>query len=260
MFIPVSSAVPRRKPFATILLFATNVAVFILMYLKPSLFLNSTSIDDVQRRLAFIPIGMLRGDRLWTLITCMFVHGDIFHLLSNMIFLLVFGTAVEGVMGRRRFITFYILCGLSASLFHMLSIAIIPQEFILPSYPFNPWVTPVIGASGAISGVLGAYLIYFPRSRMTVVYPIILIPLVLTVPAWVYVLVWFAIQLILGTLVLVGYAASSIAYWAHIGGFLTGVALSPLFMSSAMKRRVKYLRMIEKYFREPSSLYVEEEF
>ncbi|MEM1878045.1 MAG: rhomboid family intramembrane serine protease, partial [Desulfurococcaceae archaeon] len=146
------------------------------------------------------------------------------------------------------------------SLFHILSISIIPQEFILPYYSINPWVTPVIGASGAISGVLGAYLIYYPRSKMTVVYPIILIPLIITIPAWVYVLIWFTIQLFLGMLVLVGYVVSSIAYWAHIGGFLTGVALSPLFMSRVMKMRIKYLRMIEKFFREPLSLYVEEEF
>ncbi|MEM1662451.1 MAG: rhomboid family intramembrane serine protease [Desulfurococcaceae archaeon] len=260
MFIPVSSAAPRRKPFVTILLLLVNVVVFILMYLKPSLILNSSSVDEVQRKLAFIPVALLRGDRLWTLITCMFVHGDIFHLISNMIFLLVFGSAVEGVMGHRRFIIFYILCGLSASLFHILSISIIPQEFILPYYSINPWVTPVIGASGAISGVLGAYLIYYPRSKMTVVYPIILIPLIITIPAWVYVLIWFTIQLFLGMLVLVGYVVSSIAYWAHIGGFLTGVALSPLFMSRVMKMRIKYLRMIEKFFREPLSLYVEEEF
>lgn len=237
-----------------------NVAVFILMHINPSMFLNAFDLYDAQTRLAFTPVSIVRGDRLWTLLSSMFVHANVLHLVGNMIYLLFFGSAVESAMGSKRFLLFYILCGLSASLFHVLSISIVPIDYLLSRSILNPWITPVVGASGAISGVMGAYFIYYPRSRMTIAYPIIFIPFFFTVPSWVYVLSWFILQVFFGLMALTGVAVSSIAYWAHIGGFITGVALAPVMLSEVVKKRIRYMWILEEMMKTPSALYVEEDF
>lgn len=260
MFIPVTSSVPRRKPYVTVLLIISNVVVFILMHVKPSLFLNAFDIYDAQGKLAFTPVSLIRGYRLWTIVSSMFVHANVLHLAGNMIYLFFFGSAVESAMGGKRFLIFYLMCGLSAALFHVLSIALIPTDYLLSQSILNPWVTPVVGASGAVSGVMGAYLVYYPRSRMTVAYPIIFIPLFFTMSSWVYVLSWFILQVIFGLMVLTGYAVSSIAYWAHVGGFVMGIALAPVMLSEESKGRIKYMGIIEEMLKAHSSLYIEEDF
>ncbi|OYT40308.1 MAG: rhomboid family intramembrane serine protease, partial [Desulfurococcales archaeon ex4484_58] len=173
MFLPIRISAPHRTPYVTFTLIAINVIVFALIMTNPSSIVPG-AIDyyDAQRRLAIVPASIVRGENLWTLITAMFVHADIFHLIGNMLFLFFFGGSVESAMGYRNYLVFYILCGLSATLFHILSITFVPTEYLFTTYTLNPWVTPVLGASGAISGVLGAYLIYYPRSRITFVYPV----------------------------------------------------------------------------------------
>jgi membrane associated rhomboid family serine protease len=149
-----------------------------------------------------------------TLLTAMFMHGGIAHLLGNMWFLWIFGDNIEHDMGRLRYTVFYLLCGLLASLTHVFVNASGPSAMI-----------PSLGASGAISGVMGAYLVLHPRRRVTV----FLFRFVTHVPGFVAVGLWFVFQII-SSLGILGGMDKGIAYGAHIGGFIAGVALAYPFM------------------------------
>lgn len=151
-----------------------------------------------------------------TLITAMFMHGGIIHLLGNLLFLYIFGDNIEDKLGHKRYILFYLLCGILASLTHVFSSAI-----------FNMGMrTPTLGASGAISGVLGAYIISFPSRRVKV----LLFRIIIEVPALVAIGVWFLFQLISGIGVLGGGSqVGGVAYAAHIGGFVFGLILIKVF-------------------------------
>ena len=155
-----------------------------------------------------------------TLITSMFMHGGWAHLLGNMLFLLIFGDNLEDKMGRSRYLIFYAACGILAGLVHVFSTAVLNPESML---------RPTLGASGAISGVLGGYLVLFPRRRVRV---ILLFPLrmLVRVPAMVAIGLWFAFQLINS---MVSGPASGVAYGAHIGGFVAGVILVRMFTIGA---------------------------
>jgi membrane associated rhomboid family serine protease len=151
-----------------------------------------------------------------TLLTSMFMHGGWAHLLGNMWFLFIFGDNIEDDMGKPRYTAFYLLTGLIASLSHVLT-NMTGQSAIVPS----------LGASGAISGVLGAYLILHPRRKVTV----ILLRLITVVPGWVAVGIWFLFQLISGLGIFdSGSQAGGVAYAAHIGGFIAGMLLAKPFM------------------------------
>lgn len=149
-----------------------------------------------------------------TLLTSMFMHGGWAHLLGNMLFLWIFGDNVEDYLGHVRYLFFYIVCGILASLAHIV------VTYVLGMNPF----IPSLGASGAISGVLGAYLLLYPRKHVTV----ILFRFLTTVPAYVAIGIWFAFQILesIGTL---GGSFSNVAYGAHIGGFVVGLALVKVF-------------------------------
>jgi membrane associated rhomboid family serine protease len=149
-----------------------------------------------------------------TLLTSMFMHGGIAHLLGNMWFLWIFGDNIEHDMGRIRYTIFYLLCGLLASLSHVVLNTSGPSAMI-----------PSLGASGAISGVMGAYLVLHPRRRVTVV----IVRFVTQVPGFVAVGLWFVFQII-SSLGLLGGMDKGIAYGAHIGGFIAGAALAYPFM------------------------------
>ncbi len=261
MGLPISITAPRKFPVVTITIILINVVVFALMYIDPSALVpGANNAYEVQIALAATPAAIIRGENLWTLITAMFIHANIYHLLGNMLFLFVFGGPVESAMGSKRFLVFYILSGLAADLFHILSISLIPKEYLLTKAVLNPWVTPTLGASGAISGVMGAYFIYYPRTRVTFIYPIFIIPLILYLPAWVYVTIWFIYQLIMGLVSLLG-VVTSVAYWAHIGGFITGIALAPYFLDPKIKMWIKIRRMLWSHvYRDISDHYYEEEF
>ncbi len=243
MGLPIGQTAPRRTPVVTLTLIAINVIVYIIMNTCPSLLVpGASSVYEVQRQLAMIPAAIVQGDRLWTLFTSMFVHADFLHLFGNMIFLFFFGASVENAMGKLRYLVFYFLCGLAAALFHILSISFIPAGYLIANIQvLNPWITPTLGASGAISGIMGAYLVYYPRARVVFMYPILIFPFIFALPAWAYILIWFTYQLFMGLITLMGFA-SSIAFWAHIGGFLAGIALAPVFLDPTIKEKTKIYR------------------
>jgi membrane associated rhomboid family serine protease len=220
--IPLKDDSPSAsKPWVTISLIVSCVCVF----------LWQRSLDTAAGRqavaaLGAIPAVLLTGARLppelqWvprfaSPFTSMFLHGGWMHLLGNMLFLWIYGDNVEDVMGHARYLAFYLLCGIAA---------IFAQAVSAPDSPY-----PIIGASGAISGVLGAYLLLFPRAR---VLTLVLLPFFFTtlrMPAMLLLLLWFAVQLLSDLAAPDG--AASVAFRAHIGGFLTGMLLVPF-----LKRR-----------------------
>ena len=147
-----------------------------------------------------------------------FMHGGWLHLILNMWTLFIFGASLEGRIGRLQFLSFYLVCGLLASFAH----AYFNQDSTMPA----------LGASGAIAGVLGGYATTFPRAKLTILILIIVIPLFFRVPALFYALVWFAFQFAQGFIDLAGQSATEgngVAWWAHIGGFLAGIALIPFW-------------------------------
>jgi membrane associated rhomboid family serine protease len=209
------------KPFVTISLIVSCTGVF----------LWQRSLDAAAGRQAVAALGAipavlltearLPADLQWiprfaSPLTSMFLHGGWMHLLGNMLFLWIYGDNVEDAMGHGRYLAFYLLCGIAA---------IFVQALSNPQSPY-----PIIGASGAISGVLGAYLLLFPRAR---VLTLVLLPFFFTtlrMPAMLLLLLWFAVQLISDLAVPDG--GASVAFRAHIGGFLTGMLLVPF-----LKRR-----------------------
>lgn len=148
--------------------------------------------------------------------TYMFLHGDWLHFLLNMWVLWVFADNVEDAMGHGRFAAFYLLCGILAGLTHIV---------------FNWRATvPVVGASGAIAGVMGAYFRLFPKARVVTLIPIIIIPYITELPAVAFLGIWFLIQLFSGLFdATAGGGASSVAFWAHAGGFVAGALLARPF-------------------------------
>ena len=157
-----------------------------------------------------------------TPLTSMFLHGGWGHILANMLFLWVFGNNVEDSMGHARFLLFYIICGLAAAATHV---------FLNPTSPI-----PTVGASGAISGVMGAYLLLYPRARVRMLFFFILI-FIRQLPAWLVLVWWFALQVLTGLPELMTInreASGGVAVWAHVGGFIAGASLVKLFENKAL--------------------------
>jgi membrane associated rhomboid family serine protease len=154
------------------------------------------------------------GRQLSNLFTSMFLHGSWMHLIGNMWFLWLFGNNVEDSMARPRFLVFYLACGLAAAL---AQVVVDPRSGV-----------PMVGASGAISGVMGAYLVLFPRVRVYTFVPLGFFMTSVALPAWVMLIYWSALQL-LGGFVDIGGEGGGVAFWAHIGGFVAGVVLVKLF-------------------------------
>lgn len=163
---------------------------------------------------------------IWTPISSMFLHGGWGHLLGNLLFFWVFGNNIEDSMGRARFLVFYLLCGVIAAGTH---IALDPNSPV-----------PTVGASGAISGVLGAYLVLYPSVRVRMLFWFLLFIRVFRVPAWAVLLWWFFWQVVAGLPQLMTVdpeVSSGVAVWAHIGGFVAGVVLVKLFVNNDLHRR-----------------------
>ncbi|MCE4620819.1 MAG: rhomboid family intramembrane serine protease [Desulfurococcales archaeon] len=235
MGIPVGDETPRiEPPIVNWMLIAINVLVFFIGITMPWLLLSgAVSYEDIVYSLGMVPAYIIAGERLYTLITSMFLHGSLAHLLGNMLYLYIFGDNVENVMGRYRYIIFYILSGLGATLFHLVSIAYMPRDALVNAVltqGVSPWLIPAIGASGAISGVLGAYIILFPSATLRVVAFWGFFPVFLSLPAAVYIIIWFIYQLIMGLTTSLTGVMAGVAFWAHVGGFLTGMALTPMFV------------------------------
>ncbi len=169
----------------------------------------------------------------FNVLTSMFLHGGFFHLFSNMLFLYIFGDNVEDVFGHLKFLIFYLISGICASIFHIL---IYPNSNV-----------PMIGASGAISGILGAYIVFFPFSR---IFSFVFLPFIYigfaNIPAIVYIGIWFINQLIQGIFGTLLNISTNIAFWAHIGGFITGLLIAILFLPfSYRKIRRKRFKIID---------------
>jgi membrane associated rhomboid family serine protease len=156
------------------------------------------------------------GPQYLNVLTSMFMHGGWMHLIGNMWFLWLFGNNVEDAMSRPRFVVFYLLCGLAAAL---------AQVYADPESAI-----PMVGASGAISGVMGAYLVLFPRVRVFTFVPLFIVMTSVALPAWVMLLYWMFLQFI-GGLGSIADEGGGVAFWAHIGGFIAGVVLVKLFAS-----------------------------
>jgi membrane associated rhomboid family serine protease len=151
--------------------------------------------------------------------TSMFLHGSWMHLIGNLWFLWIFGNNVEDSMGHGRFLVFYLLTGLVASGSH------------IASDPTSP--LPMVGASGAISAIMGAYLVLYPRARVYTLFIIIIIIRVFPLPAWFFLLYWLSLQVAYSTLQ-ASSGGGGVAFWAHIGGFLAGLVLVKIFQNRVL--------------------------
>ncbi|HRO15839.1 MAG TPA: rhomboid family intramembrane serine protease [Paracoccus sp. (in: a-proteobacteria)] len=198
----------ERTPYVTFGLIFVNLAMFLLTMPWGG------GMVRLWEALALYPVAVLEGWLLWGLITHMFLHAGLLHLGGNMLFLWIFGDNLEDRMGHFGFLVFYLACGLAAAGAQIMAE---PMSGI-----------PMVGASGAIAGVMGGYLLLFPRARVDVVAIIIIFIKIFTIPAWLMLALWFAVQLVSGYAMMGGDAG--VAYWAHAGGFVAGTILAmPLF-------------------------------
>lgn len=208
----------RRFPFANTLIIVLNLIV--AFYEFRSYFSNPLVLEQIIEVYALVPardFGVL--DQSWRLFSSMFLHGGIGHLVMNMWSLWIFGDNIEERMGSFKYIVFYLLCGVVAAIAHCVSA------------PLS--AVPVVGASGAIAGVMGAYLFLFPKARIKMFTLLIFYPLFFEIPAVVFIIIWFIGQVMSVTTAAVEAATGSdvggIAFWAHIGGFVGGILLLPFF-------------------------------
>lgn len=211
--LPLYDTVRTRKfPLINVLLIAANVLVFLY-----ELRLGPSALESFIFTWGLVPARLTSDPtHAWiTIFTAMFLHGGWFHVLSNMWFLHIFGDNVEARMGGIRYLIFYLLSGVAAVLL---------QTYIQPASQ-----VPMIGASGAIAGVLGAYLVSFPRSRIASLVPILFIFTIVEVPAAIFLIFWFITQVYSGLFAMQGASASGIAWWAHIGGFIFGLIMVVFF-------------------------------
>lgn len=196
-----------RTP-VTIALIAFNILIFLYQAS-----LNPFALNVFVERWGIVPDQL----HLSSLLTSMFLHGGWMHVLGNMLFLWVFGRNLEDLTGSGRFLGFYVLCGLAAAVVHVV---------------LNPYSRiPTIGASGAIAGVMGAYLIKFPRSSIVTLTFIFVFITTMEIPSWLLLIYWFAIQFFrgLGSLAETDYTGGGVAWFAHVGGFLAGMLIIRFF-------------------------------
>ncbi len=213
---PIKDINPRHRfPIITVLIIIINIFIF-FVEIKMGPYL-----DRFITHYGLIPITITKGiiesslslRDLSTFFSAMFLHGGWMHLIGNMLYLWIFGDNVEDKLGHLRYLLFYLLCGIGASFVHILI------------DPFSN--IPTIGASGAISGVLGAYMLLFPRARVLTIIPIFLFIQIAELPAFILIGFWFIIQFFQGLLSL-GFQSDGmggVAWWAHIGGFIFGMFL-----------------------------------
>jgi membrane associated rhomboid family serine protease len=221
--IPIQDTIhSRNPPLAVYALIGLNVLVFAF-----ELTLPHGDLDQLFYILGIVPARYTHPqwaeqvgfpiDNYWPFLTSMFLHGGWAHIIGNMWTLWIFGDNIEDRMGPLRFTLFYLICGLIAGVVHWFT---------------NPHsIIPTVGASGAIAGILGAYLVLYPRARIVVLIPIFFYPLFFEVPAVTYLLFWALSQLYSGALALAGPGeVGGVAWWAHVGGFTAGFLLHPLFV------------------------------
>ena len=232
------NAAPRRLTPINVALIAANIAVFAYevslgaritafvgkFALVPAAVTRALSINALAWHESGAHRGIAALAPLMTTVTSMFIHGGLWHVAGNMLYLFIFGAAVEYRMGAMRYLIFYFAAGIAAAL---ATVWIAPESSV-----------PVIGASGAIAGVLGAYFILYPRGRILTILPIFIFIQFIEIPAVIYLLFWFAVQLYAG-LEQSGREAAmgGVAWWAHVGGFMFGIALGPMLAINRPTRR-----------------------
>jgi hypothetical protein len=221
--IPVRDDIPTRTfPFFTILFIIINAAVFLFQVT-----LTDKGSWIFIHRFGTIPAALIHfsdpfpNDHLSvfiTPVTGLFLHGGFIHLAGNMLFLWIFGNNIEDILGHIRFVIFYLLCGFMATGLHILTE---PNSVI-----------PLVGASGAIAGIMGAYLILYPRARILTMILIVIYPVFVWIPAVFFLVIWFLFQVLNAT----GSASGNVAWAAHVGGFITGIVAIRLWIGSRRKR------------------------
>lgn len=247
MFIPLGddNSDRRIQPVVNLALIGLNILVFIFLQgmgsnsqftyslsTVPQEILTGTDVvtqpgiasDPVSGQRYRVPgLGRTPLSVYLTLLTSMFMHGGFMHLLGNMLYLYIFGDNLENLMGHLRYLVFYLTCGVLASLAHVFVSAALDADLLIPS----------LGASGAISGVLGGYFLLFPKRRVRV----LIFRFISEVPALVAIGVWFAFQLISSLGMFSGGSGGGVAYGAHIGGFVAGLALVKFFLIGKESRK-----------------------
>jgi membrane associated rhomboid family serine protease len=218
---PIQDTVQARNvPLATWGLILLNGLVFLYELSLPTEYLELfiAMLGMAPARLGTYPLS-------WgTLLTCMFLHGGWMHFIGNMWTLYIFGDNVEDRLGSITYLLFYFTCGLAAG---------VAQFLVDPTSP-----VPTIGASGAIAGVTGAYFVFFPTARVITLIPVFFFPFIVELPAVVFLGFWFLSQIFNGTLALVSADTyGGVAWWAHIGGFVAGMALGPFLQMMQPKGR-----------------------
>lgn len=208
---PLSDNVESKSfPLVTMLLIVTNIIIFLLELVSPNSF-------TLQYSLVPKTINFLNLTTLYPFVTAVFLHGGLFHIISNMWFLFIFGDDVEDYFGKFRYILFYLSCGILGNL----------AQFIMAPHSG----IPILGASGAISGVLGAYYILYPKSKIKTLLILFIFITIVDIPAILYLIYWFFLQLISGVETLsVTSNSGGVAFWAHVAGFVAG-----LFYASRLK-------------------------
>ncbi|MEM8629947.1 MAG: rhomboid family intramembrane serine protease [Pseudomonadota bacterium] len=202
----------EKTPFVTWALIAINVVIFLSYY---GLFSQPGQLQAFFLTWGIVPARLSFGSGYETLVTSMFLHGGWLHLGGNMLFLWIFGDNLEEEFGHIGYLIFYLACGIGAGLSHV---------FIDPASRI-----PTVGASGAIAGVMGGYLLLFPKARVDILFIFIIIIRIIPVPAWVMLGLWFVIQFVGG--VESDSSGGGVAYWAHAGGFVIGFVLTiPLWL------------------------------
>jgi len=224
--IPLRDINPTvRTPLVTYAFIALNLAVFVYEFL----WLPPEMLPGFVSQHAVVPVHLFSGyvPSLSTPLTSMFMHGGLAHLAGNLWFLHVFGDNVEDVLGHVRYAVFYLVCGLVAVFAHA---AIEPTSLV-----------PMVGASGAISGVLGAYVLLHPRARVVTFVPIFFL---FELPASMFIIVWFGLQVFagFGSLGAIDQAGGGVAFFAHIGGFLAGILF--VWVSGAARGRKRGARVV----------------
>lgn len=212
--IPLKDDIPslKRPVFVYLLLFA-NILIF-LYEISLGIYLKEFFLEY-----GIIPVNIIQGEKIHTLFTGMFLHGNFVHILGNMLYLWVFGDNVEDILGHFWFLIMYLLSGLSGSFLHIFR---------------NPYsTTPMIGASGAISGVLGAYLVLFPTARILTLIPIGFFLRIALVPAFLFLGLWILLQFLYSSMGVPG-----VAWSAHIGGFFVGLIIGLFFRKR--KKKIDY--------------------
>ena len=230
MLFPYSDENPSKTPpYVVQGIIAANIAIFIYQ-----LYLNANGVlHEFFQTYAVVPVreiyhfNQILSGQVWFLpvfilpiLTAMFLHGGFLHIVGNMLFLWIFGDNIEDLMGHLKFLLFYLLCGFGAT---------VTQIFM-----DSTSTVPNLGASGAIAGVLGAYIINFPKARVKAIFLVGIFPLYIRIPAVFYLGWWFVQQAFYSFLSLdseVDMGTGGVAYWAHAGGFVLGVLLVKFFMS-----------------------------